>query len=257
MNSTRIVTIASHVFREVIRDRVLYLIGFFAFLLVVALRLLPEVSATTEDKIFLDFGLAAIGALSLIVAIFVGTGLVSKEIEKRTLLVLLAKPISRTELVLGKHLGLSAVLAVLVAAMTGIYIAALNWSQISYPLVSILVTAIYIFLELSLLAAVAIMFSVFTGSLLATLVSFGVYLIGHFSRDLVTLGNLSDKLEIQRLTRGIYLALPDLSRLDLKNLAVYGVLPAPTELLANAGYALLYITFLLSVAILILSRRDF
>lgn len=257
MNPLRILTIATHVFWEVIRDRVLYLIGFFAFLLIVALRLLPEVSATAENKIFLDFGLAAIDGLSLVVAIFVGTGLVSKEIEKRTVLFLLAKPISRPEFIVGKHLGLTAVLAVLIGSMTGIYIALLQWSQIEFPVQSILIAVLYKLLELSLLAAVAIVFSVFTGPLLAMLVSFGVYLIGHFSQDLVALGNMSDKPEIQRLTRAIYLALPDLSRLDLKNLAVYGVLPDPGVLLINAGYGFLYIVLLLSVATLIFSQRDF
>jgi len=118
----RIFVIATNVFREVVRDRILYIIGFYGILLAAAIRLLPEVAATTEDKIFLDFGLAAMSLLGLIVAVFVGTGLVNKEIEKRTVLVLIAKPISRGEFT-GKHLGLSAVLALLVAAMTAIYLA--------------------------------------------------------------------------------------------------------------------------------------
>src|SRR4028118_1713145 len=102
----RIWAIASNGFREVIRDRVLYLIGFFALLLVLALQLLPEVAATTEDKIFLDFGLAAISILSVVVAIFVGTNLINKEIDKRTVLVLIPKPLNRAEFIIGKHLGL-------------------------------------------------------------------------------------------------------------------------------------------------------
>ncbi|OLP16722.1 ABC transporter permease [Leptolyngbya sp. 'hensonii'] len=257
MNPVRILTIASHVFREVIRDRVLYLVAFYGFLLVVAIRLLPEVSAGAENKILLDLGLGVIGLLGLIVSIFVGTSLISKEIEKRTVYILLAKPITQIELIVGKHLGLSAVLAVLLGLMTAIYMGILSWSQIPYPMGSILITVLYNLLELSLLAAVALVFSVFTGPLLATLISFAVYLIGHFSRDLVALGNLSDKAEIQRLTRSIYLLLPDLSRLDFKNEAVYGILPDPSTMAMNAGYALLYVVLLLSVATLIFSYREF
>lgn len=259
MSLGRILAIATNVFREVVRDRILYIIGFYAMMLAAAIRLLPEVAATTEDKIFLDFGLAAMSVLGLIVAVFVGTGLVNKEIEKRTVLVLIAKPISRVEFITGKHLGLSAVLAVLVAAMTAINLALLQFSNISYPLGSLLLAALYLFFQLSLITAVALALGVFTSSVLATLLSFGIYLMGNFSQDLVELGRLSRNPGFQRLTQGLYLILPDLSRLDLKNQAVYGseLLPTPLTLIANAGYGLLYTVLLLAIAILIFSRREF
>jgi len=92
----------------------------FGILLAAAIRT-PEVAATTEDKIFLDFGLAAMSLLGLIVAIFVGLGWLTKKLRSGLSLVLIAKPISRVEFITGKHLGLSAVLALLVAAMTAIY----------------------------------------------------------------------------------------------------------------------------------------
>lgn len=259
MSLGRIFAIATNVFREVVRERILYIIGFYALLLAAAIRLLPEVAATTEDKIFLDFGLAAMSVLGLIVAVFVGTGLVNKEIEKRTVLVLIAKPISPAEFIAGKHLGLSAVLAVLVAAMTAINLALLQVSNISYPLGSLLLAALYLFFQLSLITAVALALGVFTSSVLATLLSFGIYLMGNFSQDLVELGRLSRNPGFQRLTQGLYLILPDLSRLDLKNQAVYGaeLLPTPLTLIANAGYGLLYTVLLLAIAILIFSRREF
>lgn len=259
MSLGRIFAIATNVFREVVRERILYIIGFYALLLAAAIRLLPEVAATTEDKIFLDFGLAAMSVVGLIVAVFVGTGLVNKEIEKRTVLVLIAKPISPAEFIAGKHLGLSAVLAVLVAAMTAINLALLQVSNISYPLGSLLLAALYLFFQLSLITAVALALGVFTSSVLATLLSFGIYLMGNFSQDLVELGRLSRNPGFQRLTQGLYLILPDLSRLDLKNQAVYGaeLLPTPLTLIANAGYGLLYTVLLLAIAILIFSRREF
>jgi ABC-type transport system involved in multi-copper enzyme maturation permease subunit len=253
----RIWAIASNGFREVIRDRVFYLIGFFALLLVLALRLIPEVAATTENKIIIDFGLAAIDLLGVIVAVFVGTGLINKEIEKRTVLVLIPKPLNRAEFIIGKHLGLSGVLAVLIAAMTIIYLLLLSVSQINYPLGSILISTLYLFLELSLITAIALMFGVFTSSLLATLLTIGVYLMGNLSRDLLELGNLSRNSTLQTLTQGLYLVLPDLSRLNLKNDVVYGILPSPLTLLGHGMYGLLYTVLLLAIAILIFSRREF
>ena len=257
MSLARIWAIAANGFREVIRDRVLYLIGFFALTLGIALRLLPEVAASTEDKIFLDLGLAAMGILGVIVAVFVGTGLINKEIEKRTVLVLIPKPLSRAEFIIGKHLGLSGVLAVLVVAMTAIYMLGLRVSSIEYPVVSILVSVVYQFLELSLITAVALMFGVFTSSLLATLLTFGVYMMGHLSRDLVELSKLSENPGIERMTETLYLVIPDLSRLNLKNDAVYGVLPPFPELFLNGLYGLLYILLLLAIAILIFWQREF
>lgn len=258
MSLGRVWVIATNVFREVVRDRVLYLIGFFALLMVAATVLLPQVSVGSQGKIILDLGLAAIELLGLVIAVFVGTGLVNKEIEKRTVLVLMAKPLSRVEFIVGKHLGLTAVLAVLVAAMTAIYLAVLSLNQVEYSTPSILLAALYQILTLSLIAAVAILFGVFTSSLLATLFTFAVYLMGNFSRDLVTLGK-SQSPAIQNVIQGLYLALPDLARLNLKNQAAYGLnlMPSPAELLANAAYGLFYTVLLLTIATLIFSRREF
>lgn len=257
MNAQRTFAIAGNVFREVIRDRVLYLTGLFAVIMVVAALLLPEISAGAEDKIILDVGLAAIDLLGLVVTVFVGTGLINREIEKRTALTLIAKPMNRSEFIVGKHLGLSMVLAVLVALTTAFYFVVLSLNQIQSPVVTILIATAYLLLQLCLIAAVAILFGVFTSSLIATILTFATYLMGHFSRDLVTLSQLTDNLSIQRLVKGLYLVLPDLSRFDLKNDAVYGILPAPPMLLAHASYGLLYTTLVLSLAAWIFSYREF
>lgn len=257
MSFGRIWVIAANVFREVIRDRVLYLAGLFAILMAAGIRLLPEIAAGTDKKILLDLGLAAMTLLGVLIAIFVGTGLINKEIEKRTLLVLISKPVSRTEFIIGKHLGLTAVLAVLVGLMTAIYLGALTLAQVPYTLVNILLAALFLLLQLSLITGVAILFGVFTSSLLATLLTFAVWLMGNFTRDLVNLGVLSKNPAIAQLTRALYTILPDLARLDLKNQAVYAQLPPPEVLWANAGYGVLYITLILAIATLIFSRRQF
>ncbi|MFW6358225.1 MAG: ABC transporter permease [Chroococcales cyanobacterium] len=257
MSIARIWAIATNAFREVIRDRILYIIGLFALLLGLALRILPQIAAGTDEKIFLDLGLGAIGLLSAIVAIFVGTGLINKEIEKRTVLVLIPKPISRAEFIVGKHFGLSGVLAVLIAVMALIYFGLMSLGQISYPIGSIAVSLLYLFVEVALLAAIALVFGVFTSSLLATLLTFGVYLMGHFSQDLLELAKLSEQESVKVLAQSLYLVLPDLSRLNLRNEAVYALLPEPSTLLTSVVYGVLYTIFILTIAILIFSRREF
>ncbi|MDP5018161.1 MAG: ABC transporter permease [Dolichospermum sp.] len=259
MNVIRTFVMAKNVFQEVIRDRILYIIGFYAIILAIAFRAIPEFASTTSDKIFLDFGLAAMNVIGLIVAIFIGTGLVNKEIEKRTILVLISKPISRSEFIASKYLGLSAVIAVLVVSMTIIYLGFLQFGKISYPITSIFLATLFIFLQLSLITAIAITLGVFTSSLIATALTFAVYLMGNITQDLVALGRLSSNPGMERITKILYLILPDLSRLDLKNDAVYGLqaLPDTITLIANAGYGLLYSFMLLAIAILIFLRREF
>lgn len=255
----RLFTIANHVFREVIRDRVLYLVGLYAIVFIATAALLPEVAATTENKMILDIGLAGIGIFGLVVVLFVGTGLINKEIEKRTVLVLMAKPVSPTEFILGKHLGLSAVLAALLGSLTLIYAIVLLLYRIPFPFGSILISVFFLFLELSILTAVAILFGVFTNSLLATFLTLAIYLMGHLSPDIVKLGQISKNPNIERLTQAMYLVLPDLSRLDLKNQAVYGiqVLPDFLSLLTNFLYGLVYIVLLLAISTFVFSRRQF
>jgi ABC-type transport system involved in multi-copper enzyme maturation permease subunit len=253
----RIWAIAANSFREVIRDRILYFIGFFALLMAFAWRLLPEIAVGTHQKIFLDLGLAAIGLLGVIVAVFVGTGLINQEIDKRTILVLIPKPLSRAEFILGKHLGLSGVLAVMLGVMLVIYLLMLLGMKVSFQPLPLIVSVFYLGLELILIAAVAIAFGVFTSSIIATLMTFGVYLMGHISKDLIQLGIISKNPNILAITKNIYLILPDLERLNFRNEAVYGLLPSADVLIANALYSLVYTGLLLGISILIFSRRQF
>jgi ABC-type transport system involved in multi-copper enzyme maturation permease subunit len=221
--------------------------------------LIPQIAGGAEDKIILDFGLAAMNVLGLIVAVFVGTGLVNKEIEKRTVLVLIAKPISHSEFITGKHLGLAAVLGALVTAMTVIFLGLLQLNRFGYPLASILLAVFYLFLQLCLITAIALVLGVFTSTVLATLLCFGVYLMGNLSQDLLEFGRLSKNPAIEQLMRNLYLVLPDLSRLDLKNQAVYGfsALPDAMTLVTNATYGVVYTVLMLAIAIIVFSRREF
>lgn len=257
VNFSRILAIALNVFWEVMRERVLYLIALFALFLVGTVRLLREFALGTEYKIITDLGIAGIAMLGLIVAIFVGTGLINQEIEKRTVLVLLAKPISRADLIVGKYLGLSGVLAVVIFCTSVIYLVFLSINQVSYPLVSMVVALFFIFLELSLITAVAIALGVFTSSLLATLLSVGVYVMGHLSPDIIKAGEISKNPALESLTKNMYLILPDLTKLDLKNQAVYGIIPDFNTLLFNGVYAVIYIVLLLAIANFIFSQKEF
>jgi ABC-type transport system involved in multi-copper enzyme maturation permease subunit len=259
MNFGRMSVIATNVFREMVRDRVLYILGFYVFIMAAGLLLLPEISATTEDKMFLDLGLAAMAILGLVIAVFIGTSLVNKEVEKRTLLVLIAKPLSRSEFVIGKYLGLVAVLTVLVTVMTVIYLVFLQLGKIDYQVASIVVAAVFMILQLCLISAVAMTFGIVSNSLLAAPLTIAVYFIGNITQDILKFGRLSNNPSFERFSQGLYMVLPDLSRLDVKNDAVYGwqALPDVPTLIGNGLYGILYSLMLMAIAILIFSGREF
>jgi ABC-type transport system involved in multi-copper enzyme maturation permease subunit len=259
MGLFRIWVIARHVFLGIIRDRALYLIALYSLLMLAATVLLPRLASVAYGKIILDLGLTGIHLLSLLVVAFIGTSLVNQEIEKRTVLTMIAKPVSPMEFIVGKHLGLSLLLALLIALMGGVYLGVLWLNGIAYSPISLLLAMVFMGLEMTLLGAIALLFGVITSSLLATLLTFAVYLMGHLSSDILALGQLNDNPGLGWFTQGLYLVLPDLERLNLRNQAVYGLdwLPDPGVLWGHGGYAVIYTLVLLVLTGVIFSRRQF
>src|ERR1700716_3622120 len=187
----RIGAIARNAFREAVRDRVLYNLVLFVLLLIAGAIFLGEISAGQEAKIIVDLGLSAILLFGVFIAIFVGVGLVYKEIERRTLYAILSKPIGRGEFMLGKYLGLCLTLLVNVAIMGGGLSLALLYVKRGWdPLIVRIWPAIFlIYVELAILTGVAMLFSAFSSPALSALLAFFVFVIGHFSADLKTLAN--------------------------------------------------------------------
>ncbi|MEL6554507.1 MAG: ABC transporter permease [Cyanobacteria bacterium J06621_11] len=255
----RIWTIARNVFLEVIRDRILYVVGVFGIIMVMAITLLPEVAAGTEDKLILDTALAAINILSLFVVVFIGTGLINKEIEKKTVLVLIAKPVSRTEFILGKHFGLSLVMAVLIGALTAMMLVLLSLADVPYNFGLMLLATSYMFLEMVLLIAAAMMFGVVTSTVLATLMTLAIFAVGHETRNILALDKIAESENFRRVAEGLFLVLPDLERLNLKNEIANGFVAPPSGggLVENAAYGLIYTALLLTVTVTVFERRQF
>jgi Cu-processing system permease protein len=261
--------IAINVFRESVRDKVLYNLVLFAILLIGASYLLGQLTAGQDVKIIKDLGLSATSLFGLFIAIFIGIGLVAKEVERRSIYSLLAKPISRYQLVLGKYAGLTLTLAVNIAIMTAALYAVLVYSSWGVPAIvqsgwdapaldpALLKAIALIFLELTLITAIAIFFSTFSTPLLSAAFTFGLFVVGHFSGDLRNFDRIVDSQTAARLARGLYWILPNLAQFDVKDRVVHGI-GVPSGYMALAfGYAVLYVAMLLSVATYIFSRRDF
>ena len=261
--------IAHSVFRESVRDKVLYNLVVFAILLIVASYMIGQLTAGQDVKIIKDLGLSATSIFGLFIAVFIGIGLVSKEVERRSIYSLLAKPIDRYQIVLGKYIGLSLTLAVNIAIMAAALYAVLayiSWGvsaqvQTAWDAPGLdpaLLKAIgLILVELMLVTAIALFFSTFSTPILSAALTFGFYIVGHFTTDLRNFQDVVDAPAAGRLARALYWVLPNLAQFDIKSEVVHGQAVPLGYLAVTVGYAAIYIAMLLVLSSFIFSRRDF
>jgi len=252
---SKVFYIALNTYRETVRDKVLYNLVLFALLMISGSYILGKISVYQEIKIIKDLGLAAISIFGMVIAIFIGIGLVSKEMDKRTLYSLLPKPISRSQFLLGKYFGLCLTLAVNVVVMTlGLYLVLFVMDE---PLDFGLLQAIFlIYLQLVVLVAVALLFSTFTSAILAGLFTGFVYVAGFFSADLKNFDSVVDSSFLPQLTRVLYYLLPNFKNFDIKARVVAGDLVSAQQIGWAALYAGAYVGILLVGSIWVFHRRN-
>ena len=255
----RISAIALNAFREAVRDRVLYNLVLFVLLLIGAAIFIGELSGGQERKVIVDLGLSAMLLFGVFISIFVGVGLVYKEIEKRTIYAIFSKPVGRGEFLIGKYLGLCLTLLVNVVVMgIGVSLALIYVSRGWDPLiVAIWPAVLLIYLELMIITAVALLFSSFSSPALSALLTFFVFIIGHFSADLKTLATSLGSTGARWLFNALYYLLPNLANYSFIAPAAHGHRPAAGTVAVTALYAFCYIAVVVALATLVFRRRNF
>lgn len=254
MNS--LIVVARNTFRETVRDKILYNLVFFALLLIGASVLLGTLTIGEQTKIINDVGLAAINMVGVAIAIFVGIGLVTKEIDRRTVYTILARPITRTQFILGKYCGLGCVVTVNLAIMVSMFLATI-WLS-GNPIHGSLFQAIQLILiETLLITALAMFFSTFSSPTLSAIMTIGLYIIGHITTDLKEIANRTETPLMQTIMSGLYYVCPNLEWLNIKGQAARGVIVSGEYQLAATTYGLLYAGLLLFGACRVFERRDF
>lgn len=250
--------VAINTFREAVRDRVLYNLIFFALIMIGAAIIVGQISIGIERQVIVNLGLSAISIIGLIMAIFIGVGLVYKEIEKRTLYSLLSKPLPRWEFLTGKYVGLLITLTVNTFFMTLGLAAALFYvgRPFVHSDVSILIAIYFILLELALVTAFALFFSCFSSPMLSTLFTLGIYVAGVFAPDIRNLGDLTHGSIIQSGARAIYYLLPNFHNFNVIAVAAHGEAISLALLWQNTLYALVYVVLLLLASSAVFSRRN-
>ncbi|MBK8480579.1 MAG: ABC transporter permease [Proteobacteria bacterium] len=254
--------IAFNTFREAIRNKVLYSLLFFAVLVIVSALAFGALSVHEEVRLTMDLGFAGMSAFLVLIATFLGVNLVYKELERKTVYVLIPKPIHRYQFVLGKFLGLALTLIVLLALMSGVLLAVL-WLQGAAlePALAMLITLILI--EVLVVTAVAVFFSSFSTPLLSGLFTVGVFLLGRSVPDIRAVADKLDQPMLPLLLRGVARVVPNLrhfyvtgAEVDGQHVAISGAFVDWGYVGLAGGYAAIYLVVVLLLAMALFSRRD-
>lgn len=251
----RVSAVAWNTFRESVRDRVFYLVAVFGFIVLGSSAVLSPLTIGAQSKIVADVGLGSMSLFGLLVVIFVGCSLLSKELDKRTITTILTKPISRREYLFGKYCGLSLTLFGMLLVMAFLFVLITFFTpggmHFSY------VTAFYlIFLELLLITAAVMLFSSFVSPVLSAVFTIGLFIIGHLSEDIMQFGQLMGGTSQSTLSKLVYYVIPNLELFNIRGEVVHGVPVATSHILLATLYGLCYTTLLIVCAGAIFARKE-
>ncbi|MBX3021508.1 MAG: ABC transporter permease [Bdellovibrionales bacterium] len=247
--------LAKNTFKEVIRDRILYALLLFAVMLIGLSLALGQLSFAEQERISANFGLSAIHLVAIALAIFIGSNLVYKEIEKKTILTILVRPISRLQFILGKALGLSMLIAAMTAALAAILMLVFYGLNMKIDERFAIVLA-GLFAEALILLGFTLVFSMFTKPLLVVCFSVGIFLIGHWQGSLQFFAKKAEGGVLPAVAWVVNHALPDLDRVNWKDLVLYNQpIDMPGKLMA-LGYALAWFVFCVCISAMLFKRKD-
>jgi ABC-type transport system involved in multi-copper enzyme maturation permease subunit len=255
--SSRLSAITLNTFREAVRDRVLYNLVLFVLLLVASAPLFSQISIGLEKLMLVNVGLSSISLFGVIIAIFVGIGLVSKEIEKKTLYTILSRPVRRWEFIAGKYLGLLLTLVVNAALMTlGFYVALLIFVHgLNRSDAMLLVAVYFIVLQFMMMVAITLLFSTFSTPIFSAMFAFALFVIGTFGNDLKNFAAMSQGATKWLATAASFI-MPNFASLNVISQAAHGESVAGSLILFNTLYALSYSVAVTMAAVLIFERRN-
>jgi ABC-type transport system involved in multi-copper enzyme maturation permease subunit len=250
--------VALNTFREAVRDRVLYNLVFFALLMMAAAIAVGQISIGIEQTVIVSLGLSAISVIGLLISVFIGVALVSKEMDKRTLYALLAKPVRRWEFLLGKFAGLLLTLAVNTAAMAmGLLLVMIYVKHTLERSDAVVLVAVYfIWLKLALIVALALLFSCFTTPLLAILFTVGLYIVGLYVLELRNLPVEVMSPAMAAFTSWLSYLLPNFENFNVMAMAAHGRAVPGALILQNTLYTVVYCTIVLTAAAAVFSRKN-
>jgi ABC-type transport system involved in multi-copper enzyme maturation permease subunit len=250
---TKIAALAGLTVRDALRQKLAVNLLVFALLVISASIVLSELTFGEQYRIISDLCISAAAVFGTLIAVLLGAGLIAGDVQRRTLYPVLAKPVSRTEYLVGRYAGLLATLFLNLAvmALTSVAVIAVYMGGVGGALRGPLALAfVGIAAQLAMVSAIAVFFSSFTNATLASIFALAIAVAGHLSRDALPLWRSS------MAGRALAYVLPNLSALDFKVAVVYEDHVAAASASLALLYAALYVAAVLAAAVAVFARRD-
>ncbi|MCX8014632.1 MAG: ABC transporter permease [candidate division WOR-3 bacterium] len=243
-------------FRESIRDKIFIAIIVFAVIVMGGRKVIQPLALGQEEKVIKDIGLNSITLFTVLIAILVGGRLVYKEIEKRTIYLIISRPIHRWQFIVGKYFGLLLVIfeSLLIMACTFFLIFVLLGIT---PSLNLLLSILMTFFELWIITALAIFFSTFSTPITSSIFTFAVYFLGHLTRDFKAFAAASKSMQAKIIAEILYFLLPNLANFNIKAEVVHNVYLEPKIFIFTIAYAILYSAIILVFSCLLFQKKDF
>ncbi len=243
-------------YREARRNRVTVVVAGFALVLLFSTSLLVDVTVLTFDRVITDMGLGVMSLLLVAICIYLSCGVISTEIERRTIFLVVTRPVSRSRFIVARFAGTVFTLLTLLLVMTAAMIT--QFIAFKTPVTESVVAALIgLIFELTVLSAAGFFFSSFSGPLVAASCTTGIYFAGHLSADLYKIGQRSTSEALKRFVTSIYYVLPNLERVNFRPQATYATPIHWPTVASGAAYVTCFTVVLVALACVIFERRDF
>ena len=252
----KIYAIGLNTFREAVRSKVLYAILFFSGLLILLSMVFGELSLYQQERVIKDLGVVIITLFSALIAIYTGVSLLHKEIDKKTIYTIVSKPVERWQFLTGKYLGMVITILVEMSIMTALFLGLLLVRGIPITL-TLMQAILLIFLQISLLAATALLFSAFSSPFLSGMMTALFFLLGNLYPSIDRLAENHDNPALRAILQGARLVLPDLSLYNISTEVTYDIAVSWSFVGFGLLHACAYVLLLLIAGSVILHRRDF
>ncbi len=248
--------IALNTFREITRNKFLYLIVFFAFVFILFSISLGKLTIWDDSKIIVDFWLAMIEMFWFLSVLFVWSQLLFKEIEWKTIFLILSKPIKRYEFILWKLLWFSLCILLIIALQSLLFLIVLFIKDIEITKL-ILFSLFFTFLKLEILLSFVFFFSTFMSNILTILVSVMIYFISHSFSLLLDLVWTTKNILAINATKILQLIFPPLEALNIKDVIWSFTDFKPFYFLFNTFYSFAYLFLIILFTIFIFNKKKF
>lgn len=253
----RISSIAVNTFRESVREKLLFIVLIYAGILLLSAFVLSPLSVgAAKGKIITDVGLAGISILGVLTAVVVGSTLVHKETEKKAIYMVLTRPVSRQEYLIGKFAGIVMAIGLLMALMASVMavMVLVGRGEVDMPLLSAAYLSV---LEMAVVSSVVLFFSTFTTPLLTSFFSLCVFIAGSLSGDLRAFARRFGGAAVKYIMEAFYYLLPNMKVFNLRHEAVHELRYNASDIVMATLYAVVYCGVILYFSYLVFRRREF